>query len=140
MTFIPPDELEALNRQRRQNKLQYQQGLGTRQFQRDNQKTAYNQKTVDMSQAYEKARKTFTSPYSQRGLLRSGIYKNNLTEFATARYRQESDIAEQHRQALAQLGLQDSQALEAYNATNLDITEMDKARRAALAAQLKNLA
>jgi hypothetical protein len=84
-------------------------------------------------------RRQFDDQFIGRGIFRSGIRNQGLSDFYTQQNNDFTNLQNQYAGAMGQFGMTDDQAFESRNQALQNIDAQEYARRAALAAQIKGI-
>lgn len=142
MTQIPPPQLSphevaAYSTRRNQANRQYGQGLARNQFARQTYLGDFASRLRDLRRGFSQARNQMPYQANARGLLRSGIYKQGLSDYGADRQRAIADALRQRTSSLGGFTLDRNQAEETRAQLLADIAAQEAARRQQLAAQIR---
>lgn len=136
---LSPTEQESYARRRRQATQQYGRGIAGLEFQRGQIGADYQKQFRNVGQQFDQQRKQIPGSFINRGLANSGLYQNALKQYAQFRGQAVGDLYGQQQQDYAGLDLQRRQLEEVYSQTQADILQQEKARRAELAALIREI-
>jgi len=136
-----PNPVEIANWQAGRNnaRSQYTQQLAAGNFGRTQANLANDIAMRQQQFNQGQQRRTIDDPYLARGVFRSGIRNQGLSDFYT---QNANEQANRQQQYLAQMGgyyLQDQNALDTMNTSLANLEAQELARRAQLAAEIKGI-
>ena len=134
-----PEELDAWASQRGRTTLGYQQGNAQADFSRGNILANRTADYANLKHQFGQMRNQLPQQYSGRGLLNSGVYTQGLQNYGQQRIQAFGDLGRRYQQMLGQSDLNRQQGGQNYFANMADINSQERARRAALAAQIRSI-
>lgn len=134
---IGATDLANFQAQRDNANLAYQQGLANLDYQQGNADQNYATGRANLVRQYDQMRTRLPYNFGRRGLANSGIYTQGLQDYADQRTRSLSDYETNRQQQQAGFGLQKANLAGTYRTGMGSLDQMEKARRAQLAAQIK---
>lgn len=105
-------------------------GLEQNEYQQRLARNAYGRNKTNLSDQFARMSEKFAGPYAGRGLLNSGIYNKDLTDFRVGRERQMGDLRMAYEDQLAGLNQARSQIERTHGSTLTDLNVQEQARRA----------
>lgn len=130
-------DLAQFQGRRNELKDQYQQGLARLDFQQGNADQDYATARSNLVRQFDQMREKLPYGFNRRGLMNSGVYAQGLQDYGDQRVRQFGEFEQKRQQQQAGFGLQRRQAADSFRAGMSQVDELEKARRAQLAAQIK---
>lgn len=134
-----PDELTQYSIMKRNAKTQLGQVQAQNAFQRNADLRNQGLETSALTRRFDTMRERLPGAFAGRGLLNSGIYGHALTTYAQDRQNALTALATKYQQMLGQLDIGNQGANQDYQTALANAADMEQARRATLAAQLKAL-
>lgn len=136
---LPTTELAAFGARRNAANLNYNQGLSRLAFERNGVQQQFGSASRNLTKQYGQAREQV--PYSalQRGILGSGIYRQDLSQLAQDRTHALGDLLQQRTQGLGDLSLRSAGLQQTRGTLLADIEAQQAARRQQLAQQIRSM-
>lgn len=141
-TYAPQpgaSEVVSWENQRRQLRDTQATQLAQLQFQRGNTQQGQAVDTGRQAEDFARMRAHLPDAYNRRGLLGSGIQKRGAQDLQQQQDRGSYDLATQYQQMLGQLNLNESQINSQYTGGTASVDAIEAARRADLAAQIREM-
>lgn len=135
--YLDPMDIYQFGSMRRKAKLGVAQNNAQYNYNRTGIRDAYNINKKDLNYKFSQARTQLPGQFAKRNLLNSGIYGDALKQYAKQREMAQNAQMTNYMNQFGGLGLQRSQFNDTYANTMLDINEAENAKRASIAAQLK---
>lgn len=136
--FLSPWEIAAYDARQSQARTQYENALAGTEYQR-RQLGLRNQRDRDrLGYSWDNALSRLPYSFVGRGLMKSGIYKQALEDYANQRLRSEGDLQFDYNDRGGALNLQDQGYGQTYNNTSVGIAAEREARRAQLATIIRD--
>ena len=139
MTYISPEEQATWAGRRRRAKDTWEFGKSKLEFDRGGTQAQQGADVATLVRQFDLMRRNLPGGYARRGLLNSGIYAQALQDYGQERTSAYGDLARKYQQMLGQQEFQGRELDLNYSNAILDVDELEKMRRAQLAAQLKGL-
>lgn len=133
---LDADDWNAYQTQKRQALLARDLGKSQNAYRRTQASLDWTRGKRDLGFNYGIQRRQFGSDLNQRGLLNSGIYRQQYMDLLTARQYQDADLKQQHDRTLEGLRQADGQLDLIYKHAIDDTDSAEAARRASVAAAL----
>lgn len=134
---LTSDDYNYFQTQGRQITQQYNLGKAQNAYERSTAKTNYSRQKSNAETAWKARFGEFQSPYVERGLLNSGIYRGGYDQFRQARNMELGDLLATYQQKTGALDLADQQLHGVYKNSWDDLASAGAARRATVAEELR---
>lgn len=130
-------DLAQFQSQRDQLKMGYQQNLAKLDFSQGNADQDYATARGNLVRQFDQMREKLPYSYNARGLMNSGVYSQGLQDYGDQRLRSFGEFEQKRQQQQAGYGLQKQQFADSYRGGMAQVDQLEKARRAQIAAQIK---
>lgn len=134
---LTSDDYNYFQTQGRQITQQYNLGKGQNAYERSVARSNYLRQKANADTAWKSRFGEFQSPYVERGLLNSGLYRRGYDQFRTARNMELGDLLATYQNKTGALGLADQQLHSVYTSAWDDLASAGAARRATVAEELR---
>lgn len=134
---IGASDLAAYAGQRSSLQDAYKQGLARLDYQQGAADQNYATGRGNLVRQYDQMRQKLPYRYNARGLMNSGVYQQGLQDYGDARLRSLNEYQQRYQQQQGDYALQKNQVNSSYRTGMSNVDQLEKARRAQLAAQIK---
>lgn len=134
---LSADDYNYFQQQRRNITNQYNLGKFQNRYERQQAGLNYNRQKRNLTQAWASRVPEFQQPYTERGLLNSGLYRQGYDQFRTARNMEIGDLTRAYDERMGALNLADWQLFDIYKWGQNDVSSAIAARRSTIAEELR---
>lgn len=139
VSSISPQQQAQYQQGRANAGADYRRNTAANQYQQGVARQGYNDDLFGYNTQQNRVREGLPTNYIQRGVFRSGIYRNALRDYALARLQGEKGLANRYQQQMAGLTFQGRDALDSYSETMSNLYGNQYAAQAGIASVLKGL-
>ena len=136
---LDPFTLVQYGNQAQQLRRQYGQGLARNDYSKAQLGIRHQMAQDDLGQQFFDYRQQLPGGFAGRGLLNSGLYKHALEQYSSRKLQGQNKLQFEYSSQLGDLGLNRLGLEETYSGGLSDLEAEKQARRAQLAAQLREL-
>jgi hypothetical protein len=139
--FSPsPEELAQYRQIRRNARSTYDLGQAQLNFDRSSAQGQYSDQLAKTQRGVFKSRQNLPGQFARRGLINSGIYGGAVNQFNQSAQQQYSDLYQNQQRQLGQYDVQQGSLNRNLYEGTLNANDAEAARRASIAAALRQLA
>lgn len=134
---IGATELAQIQAQRDQLRNNYAQQLAQLNYQQSVSDQNYGASKTNLMRQFDQMREKLPYGYNARGLMNSGVYSQGLQDYGDQRVRSLGDFEMRRQQQQGDFGLRRNQMESGLSSGLGSLDQLEKSRRAQLAAQIK---